>query len=123
MYFASTLKLAVLAIAATAVAVPTTRLDTREAVCGTWYDNYLGPGSAGDVLGTGQCQQIKKAGEGPNDQSSYIFNLKGACVHCDFYRYVMGALIGVASRKYGGRSHSYSRVSPEPNGRLLTSIQ
>ncbi|KAK7191928.1 hypothetical protein PSPO01_02377 [Paraphaeosphaeria sporulosa] len=85
MYFTTALKFAAFAVAATAAAVPTTLLTTREAVCGVWYDNYLGPGSAGDVLGTGQCQQIKKSGEAPNDQSTYTFKMKGACIHCNFY--------------------------------------
>ncbi|KAF2441977.1 hypothetical protein P171DRAFT_522890 [Karstenula rhodostoma CBS 690.94] len=85
MYFTTVLRFAAFAVAATAAALPTTPLTTREAVCGVWYDSYLGPGSAGDVLGTGQCQQIKKPGEGPNDESNYTFKLKAACIHCDFF--------------------------------------
>lgn len=96
MYFTTIFQFAAFAVAATAAALPTTPLTTREAVCGVWYDSYLGPGSAGDVYGTGQCQQIKKDGEGPDDQSTYTFLMKGACIHCDFYRYDMKDLTIVA---------------------------
>ena len=70
----------------TAAAVPSP-LDNREAICGSWYDKYLGPWSAGEVFGTGQCQNTKKSGEGPNDESRYIWILKGACIKCTMYRY------------------------------------
>jgi hypothetical protein len=54
--------------------------------CGVWYDNYLGPSSAGSVIGDGVCQSIQKSGESPNDGSQYTFQMKGQCIHCDFYR-------------------------------------
>jgi hypothetical protein len=87
MYLTSIFKFAVLALATNAAAAPTSPLNARD-TCGIWYDNYLGPGSGGDIFGNGQCQNIKKAGEAPNDESKYTFKMKAACIHCDFYRYV-----------------------------------
>lgn len=85
MLFTSVFSLAAMAAAVTAAAVPSL-FDTREAVCGSWYDNYLGPGTAKDVYGTGVCQATKKPGEGPNDQSTYTWRIKGACNRCSFWR-------------------------------------
>jgi hypothetical protein len=84
-------KFVVLALATTAAAVPTSSLNARDD-CGIWYDNYLGPGSGGTILGNSQCQQIKKAGEAPDDGSWYTFKMKEACLLCNFYRYVWNSV-------------------------------
>ncbi|RYN81833.1 hypothetical protein AA0117_g1902 [Alternaria alternata] len=83
MYFSSVFSFAVLASVMSAVAIPAA-LQAR-GHCGDFYDNHLGPGTAGAINGGKQCQNFRKPGESPNDQSTYTMRMNGVCLHCDFY--------------------------------------
>jgi hypothetical protein len=83
MYFSSVFGFAVLASVMSAVASPTAL--QKRGHCGDYWDNYLGLATAGPINGGGQCQNFRKAGEGPNDQSAYTMRMNGICIHCDFF--------------------------------------
>ncbi|PVI05519.1 hypothetical protein DM02DRAFT_623919 [Periconia macrospinosa] len=85
MHFTSIFTFAVSATAVLAVSGRSNTLEVRAGACGSYYDNFLGPGTAGNINGNGQCHNFKKSGESPNAQSKHTLKIKGQCVHCDFY--------------------------------------